>query len=86
MNVLTAPVLLGAALVSAPAFWGAFVDGTTEPSTALVRFLVAAALTWVALNVFAVLVGPAPKGARASDASGDADTPTADQPLVEPAG
>jgi len=86
MNVLTAPVLLGAALVSAPAFWGAFVDGTTEPSTALVRFLVAAGLTWVALNVFSVLVGPAPKSPVASDASGGADAPTVDEPFVEPAG
>jgi len=84
MNVLAAPVLLGAALVSAPAFWGAFVDHTTEPSTALLRFVIAAALTWVALNVLSALVGPAPKAARVGEAGVDA--PTVEQPLVEPAG
>jgi hypothetical protein len=60
MNVFTAPALLGAGLVSAPAFWGVFVTGTTQSQTALLRFVVAAALAWAALNALALVVGPTP--------------------------
>ena len=60
MSPLSAPVLFVAALVSAPALWGAFVDGSTSMSTALVRFLVCAVLCWVGLSVVSMLVGPAP--------------------------
>ena len=62
MNPFAAPVLLGAGLVSAPAFWGAFVAGTNTPGSALVRFLVSALLVWAALAVLGFLVGPAPRG------------------------
>lgn len=61
MNLLAAPVLGGAVLVSAPAFWGVFVDGTTTIETAVVRFLVSATLCWMALAVFEMLVGPPPR-------------------------
>ncbi len=84
MNVFAAPVLLGAGLVSAPAFWGAFVDGTTDPQTALVRFMVSAALVWAGLSVVGMLVGPAPRRVPA-DASGVLDDAVA-EPASEPAG
>ncbi|QWZ08504.1 hypothetical protein KRR39_01120 [Nocardioides panacis] len=61
MNVFAAPVMLAAAAVSAPAFWGAFVDGTTEPMTAFTRFAVCALLAWAGMSVVLMLVGPAPR-------------------------
>ena len=96
MNPLTVPAVVGAGLVSAPAFWAAFVDGTTEPQTALLRFAVAAVLAWAALNALALVVGPVPGDTatdpqRSDDADGGAGPVTAfDQaavePVVEPAG
>ncbi len=61
MNLIAAPVLLGAAVVTAPAAYGALVLGTTTPETAVARFLIAAALLWVGLSVVEMLVGPAPR-------------------------
>ena len=61
MNVFAAPVMLAAAAVSAPAFWGAFVDGTTEPTTAFTRFAVCALLAWAGMTVVLMIVGPAPR-------------------------
>jgi hypothetical protein len=61
MNVFAAPVMLAAAAVSAPAFWGAFVDGTTEPMTAFTRFAVCALLAWAGMTVVLMIVGPAPR-------------------------
>jgi len=61
MNLFAAPVVVGAALVSAPALWGAFVDGTTTTETAVTRYLVSAMLLWVAFGVVGMLVGPAPR-------------------------
>jgi hypothetical protein len=58
MSPLSAPVLLIAALVSGPALWGAFVDGSTSLQTALVRFLVCTVLGWVGLSIVSMLVGP----------------------------
>jgi len=55
MNVFAAPVMLAAAAVSAPAFWGAFVDGTTEPMTAFARFAVCALLAWAGMTVVLML-------------------------------
>ena len=83
MNVFAAPVLLGAGLVSAPAFWAAFVDGTTDPQTALVRFLVSAALVWAGLTVVRMLVGPAPR--VPVDGLTALEDATAEQAAVEPA-
>ncbi|MGZ4493256.1 MAG: hypothetical protein ACXVWU_01020 [Nocardioides sp.] len=57
MSPLSAPVLGGAALVSAPALWGMFDDGTS-PSVALTRYLVCVLVCWVGLEVVAMLVGP----------------------------
>jgi hypothetical protein len=61
VSPLSGTVLLIAALVSGPALWGAFVDGSTSLSTALTRFLVCAVLGWVGLSVVSMLVGPAPR-------------------------
>lgn len=60
MSPFSAPVLGGAALVSAPALWGAWV-GSTSIQTALLRYLVCAALVWVGLAVVSMLVGPTPR-------------------------
>ncbi len=81
MNVFAAPVMLAAAAVSAPAFWGAFVDGTTEPATALARFAVCALLAWAGMTVVLMIVGPAPSSAREGDMlalDGTAHDPSAD--------
>jgi hypothetical protein len=61
MNLFAAPVMLAAAAVSAPAFWGAFVDGTTDPMTAFTRFGVCALLAWAGMTVVLMIVGPAPR-------------------------
>ena len=74
MNVFAAPVMLAAAAVSAPAFWGAFVDGTTEPATAFARFAVCALLAWAGMTAVLMIVGPAPSSAR--EAALDAHDPT----------
>jgi hypothetical protein len=60
VSPLSAPVLVGAALVSSPALWAAMVDQTMSPETAFVRYLVCVGLCWAALAVFAMLVGPTP--------------------------
>jgi hypothetical protein len=60
VSPFSAPVLGGAALISAPALWGAWV-GTTSVQTALLRYLVCAVLVWVGLAVLSMLVGPAPR-------------------------
>jgi len=54
-------VLGGAAVVSAPALWGALVDGTTTNQAALTRYLVSVVICWGVLAFFAMLVGPAPE-------------------------
>lgn len=61
MSPVSAPVLGGAAVVSSPALWAAFVEGTTSPSVALVRFLASVVICWLAFEVLGLLVGPAPK-------------------------
>jgi len=60
MSPFSTPVLLGAAIISGPALWGAFVAGSTDAQTALVRYLVCAGLAWLGLAVVAMLVGPPP--------------------------
>ena len=75
MDLLSAPVLGGAALVSSPAWWAAFVDGTRSPSFALTRYLACVLLCWLALQVVAVLVGPVerPPAAAETTEPGEAD-------------
>ena len=61
MSPLSGPVLAAAALVSAPALWGALVDGTTTPQTAALRYLICMAICWAGFAVVGMLVGPAPR-------------------------
>jgi hypothetical protein len=60
VSPFSAPVLGGAAVISAPALWGAWV-GTTSIQTALLRYLACAVLVWAGLAVLSMLVGPAPR-------------------------
>lgn len=73
MSPFSAPVLLGAAMVTSPAWWNA-VDGTGSLSVALTRFLVSVALCWLALEVFTAFVGPAPRATPEPAAEEPADT------------
>lgn len=59
MSPFSTPVLAGAALLTSPAWWRA-VEGTGSLSVATTRFLVAALACWLAFEVLAALVGPAP--------------------------
>ncbi len=76
MSPLSAPVLGGAALLSSPAWWNV-AQGTSPASDAVFRFLVCVALCWVALEVLAAFVGPAP---RLSLPDGQGEEPTEDPP------
>ncbi len=73
MDLLSVPVLGGAALVSSPAWWAAFVDGTRSPSFALTRYLACVVLCWVALQVVGVIVGPVERAGAPVDAPEDAE-------------
>lgn len=74
MKLLSAPVLGGAALVSSPAWWAAFVEGTRGPDFALTRYLVSVLLCWLALEVVAMIVGPVERTAEpADDPAGPSD-------------
>ncbi len=72
MSPFSAPVLGGAALMSAPAWWNA-ADGAVPLTDAVTRFLVCVAICWVALEVLTAIVGPAPASAAASRSSGTDD-------------
>jgi hypothetical protein len=58
VNLFSAPVLLGAALISSPALWSGFV-GQAPVQMGLSRYLLAVAFSWGALSLVATLVGPA---------------------------
>jgi hypothetical protein len=58
MSPVSAPVLGGAALVSAPALWNAFVVGSDSPTYALTRYLVSVLVCWLALEAVGLLIGP----------------------------
>ncbi len=49
------PVLLLAALLSVPALWSAFADGTMSIQTALIRFLIAVPVAAAMVYVFNAL-------------------------------
>ena len=63
------PVLGAATLISSPALYDALVTGSLPLGTALVRFLVAAAVVWVGLSLVGGLV------------SATSPTPAASEPL-----
>lgn len=67
MSPFSAPVLGGAALVSAPSWWNV-VQGLSPVTDALTRFLVCVAIAWVALELLAAFVGPAPAPSAPADA------------------
>jgi hypothetical protein len=69
MSPLSLPVLGAAAVISSPALYGAFVDGTTTTETALTRFLICAVLCWVGFSMLESLIGP-PQRAGLPDADG----------------
>lgn len=57
MHLFSAPVLLAAALISSPALWSGLIgQGTLQ--WGLSRYLMAVALSWAALSMVAMLVGP----------------------------
>jgi hypothetical protein len=76
MSPFSAPVLMGAAVISSPALYRAFVEGTAPLEVALTRYLVAVAVCWGLLALVVTLVGPAPAPAT-SDAVSDAAKPDA---------
>lgn len=73
MSPFSTPVLAGAALLTSPAWWRA-VEGTGSLSVATTRFLVAALACWLALEVVAAMVGPAPVPVAAEPGSGPGET------------
>ncbi len=72
MSPFSAPVLGGAALMSAPAWWNA-VEGTVPATEAVTRFLVCVAICWFALEVLTMIVGPAPARGPEADEETTAD-------------
>ena len=76
MSPFSAPVLGGAALMSAPAWWNA-VEGTVPAAEAVTRFLICVAICWFALEVLTMIVGPAPASPRA-DGEGAGEAAEAD--------
>jgi hypothetical protein len=70
MSPLSAPVLGGAALVTAPALWRSMTEAMPLDA-ALTRYLLAVALCWVALEVVVTMVGrpvsPAPEAVPDQD-------------------
>ena len=73
MSPFSTPVLAGAALLTSPAWWRA-LEGTGSLSVATTRFLVTALACWLAFEVLAALVGPAPV-AVSVDESGSGAAP-----------
>lgn len=59
MSPFSAPVLVGAALVSSPALWNV-IQGSSPADVALTRYLVCVVLCWMALAIVSFVVGPAP--------------------------
>lgn len=74
MSPFSTPVLAGAALLTSPAWWRA-LEGTGSLSVATTRFLVAALACWLAFEMLAALVGPAPVAVHAVDESGSGAAP-----------
>lgn len=76
-------VLGGATLVVSPALWLSLVAGALPLQDALVKFLIAVCLSWLALNVLATWFLPA----QTADGSGrpsELSGPDGRAPLVQP--
>lgn len=85
MSPFSTPVLAGAALLTSPAWWRA-LEGTGSVTAATTRFLVAALACWLALEVVAALVGPAPTPAQDGTARADDLADSDDGPAVSSRG
>lgn len=72
MHLFSPPVLLGAVLISSPALLNS-VLGEVQLDVGLARYLVAVVLSWVALSVVAMLIGPARPGTRAQPDASEAE-------------
>ncbi|MGA9749006.1 MAG: hypothetical protein WBQ50_16230 [Nocardioides sp.] len=81
MSPFSAPVLVGAALVSSPALWNV-LHGTASPELALTRYLISVVLCWMALAVVGFVVGPVPLARTTATAPVDSDAPTEQVPAV----
>jgi hypothetical protein len=68
VSPFSAPVLGGAALVTAPAWWNV-LQGASPATDAMTRFLICVAACWLALEVLAAFVGPAPHPSPADTAA-----------------
>lgn len=68
-------VLGAAALVSSPALWAGFVDGTMPVDVALTRFLLAVGVCWAGLSVLQEWALPAPGSVRPRDPAVDGSSP-----------
>jgi hypothetical protein len=75
MSPFSMPVLAGAAVLSSPALYRAFVEGSGSVEMALTRYLVAVAVCWALLALVVALVGPAPQAAAAAAPAGDDEAP-----------
>jgi hypothetical protein len=80
MSPLSLPVLGAAAVMSSPALYGAFVDGTTTMQTALTRFLICAVLCWVGCSALTSLIGPPPRAVADADGLAASEGATAVAP------
>ena len=60
MSPFSAPVLLGAAVLSSPALWGS-LTGHMRLEVGLTRYLITVVICWLALAAFLSLVGPPPR-------------------------
>jgi hypothetical protein len=75
MQFATFPTLLLAAAIDSPALYGAFVTGTMDPMTALVRYLIAIVVSAIMLAMLRSMANgylntpkPAPAEAEADSA------------------
>lgn len=76
MSPFSMPVLAGAGVLSSPALWRAFVEGTAPVDVALTRYLVSLVVCWALLALVVALVGPAPEptASSAGESAGERDT------------
>ena len=77
MNLISAPVLGAAALLAGPTLWQGLVTGVVPLEHALTRYLITAALVWVALSAVALLIestgpslSPSPAGSGSPGPTG----------------
>jgi uncharacterized membrane protein YdfJ with MMPL/SSD domain len=72
MSPFSAPVLLGAAVLSSPALWRS-LTGHMRLELGLTRYLITVVICWLALAAFVCLVGPPPRKAPEQPAEKEQD-------------